>query len=467
MAGNKRRGGLSLRHNLLRWLIPPMIIIVTASGALSYYIALRYVDITSDRYLLNTALAVASQVKVINGKITLDLPHPAMEMLLWDQYDKVVYKVTDGKGKHVSGAAGLGPAAWSGGRDKKQFYYGDYRGEPVRVAALFTQPQGAGKADGMVTVQIAETLNKRQIVAGEILAGVFIPQLLLVAITAVLAWRGVSHGLGPVDDIRNEVASRSWNDLSPLKEEKAPVEVAPLLEAINGLLKRNEDALAARHRFISNAAHQLRTPLAGIKTQTELALRQSVTPETADSLNQIKLAVERLIHVTNQLLSLARVEPQENIPPSFAVFDMGAAAMQTTSHWAARALDKGIDVGFDQDDGPLMVNGDKGLIREMLDNLVDNAIRYIQPSGVVTVKVRKKEGCVALCVEDNGRGIPESERERVFERFYRMPESTAPGCGLGLAIVRQIADMHGAQVNVRNNIPSGAIFEVEFPAAGK
>jgi two-component system, OmpR family, sensor histidine kinase TctE len=215
---------------------------------------------------------------------------------------------------------------------------------------------------------------------------------------------------------------------------------------MNELLQRLSLALASQQRFIADAAHQLRTPIAGLKTQTELALRQTPPGDAHETLRQLRTATERATRLVNQLLSLARAEPSAGRVQGNEWLDLRQLARDATAEWVPRAIDRNIDLGFDAGSERAVVEGDALLLREMLMNLLDNAVRYTQPGGQVTVRVGHTAGSPAVAVEDNGPGIPENERARVFERFHRVLGSGAEGCGLGLAIVREIAQSHGATV---------------------
>jgi two-component system sensor histidine kinase TctE len=234
---------------------------------------------------------------------------------------------------------------------------------------------------------------------------------------------------------------------------------------MNDLLARLADGLSAQQRFIADAAHQLRTPLAGLRTQTELALRQEDAEDIRRTLQQIDTASARTTHLVNQLLSLARAEPGANRLHMPQAVDLTALARDTTTEWVTRALERNIDLGFEAEKEPLTIAGDAVLLREMLGNLLDNAIRYTQKGGQVTVTVTARDSSTRLVVEDNGPGIPGEERERVFERFHRLLGNSADGCGLGLAIVREISLGHGAAIHIEPaQCGRGTRVVIEFPA---
>jgi two-component system sensor histidine kinase TctE len=291
-----------------------------------------------------------------------------------------------------------------------------------------------------------------------------LPQLLLIVFAGLMLWYAVGRGLAPLEALRREIESRSHRDLSALPVEQTPHEVRPLIRAMNELLERLSLALASQQRFIADAAHQLRTPIAGLKTQTELALRQTPTGEAHGTLKQLRSATEQATHLVNQLLSLARAEPPAGRVQSTERIDLEALARGATTEWVPRAIERNVDLGFDDASQTALVEGDPFLLREMLNNLLDNAVRYTQPGGQVTVRVTRSGGRATLTVEDNGPGIPEAERARVFERFYRVLGTGAEGCGLGLAIVREIAQSHAAEVKLTPaSGGTGTIVRVVFP----
>jgi two-component system sensor histidine kinase TctE len=300
------------------------------------------------------------------------------------------------------------------------------------------------------------------------LIATLVPEGFLVALAAVGVWYGVGRGLAPLERLREEVGRRSDQDLSPVEVRRAPLEARPLVNAINGLLARLDSALSAHRRFVANAAHQLRTPLAGLHTQAELALRESEPEAVRRSLEQLHHAAGRAAHLVSQLLSLARLEPRSGRPLQGEPLDLKELARDTTARWVPQALARGIDLGFDACSTPAQVIGDRLLLEELLGNLLDNAIRYAGPDGEATVRVDRADGDTVLKVEDNGPGIPEEERAQVLERFQRgSTTAQIPGSGLGLSIVREIAVTHRAQLRLEPGQDGrGTRVSVTFPGPG-
>jgi len=315
-----------------------------------------------------------------------------------------------------------------------------------------------------VQIHVAERVTARDEFAHQIILRMVLPQAILILLAGLAVWYAVGRGLAPLSTLRREIETRSHRDLSALSEEKAPQEVRPLIHAMNDLLARVGIAISAQQRFIADAAHQLRTPIAGLKTQTELELRESHPDKVHDTLRQLQTATEQSARLIHQLLSLARAEPGAKLEHSVGRLDLARLARDTTTEWVPRALARGIDLGYDGAEEAAWIEGDPFLVRDMLGNLLDNAIRYTQRSGQVTVRVARDGDRVALSVEDNGPGIPEQDRERVFERFYRVLGTGTDGCGLGLAIVREIAASHHAEVRLATGAGDrGALVRVAFP----
>jgi two-component system sensor histidine kinase TctE len=332
----------------------------------------------------------------------------------------------------------------------------------VRVARLVSALPDAKPAQA-VTVEIAETLNKRHDLAWLILVSVILPQLVLIAIAGLLVWFGVAHGLAPLNRLREAVSARSHLDLSPIAAEGAPAEVHPLLNAINDLLARLNEVLTFQSRFIADAAHQLRTPVAGLKTHIEVALRENDLAQTKHALAHLYTGVERLSRLVSQLLSLARNEPNTVRTLNFVPLDLNKLARETTMEWVPEAYQKNIDLGFEGSETPVPMNGDPTRLTELINNLLDNAIRYSRDRGRVTVRVTRGER-QRLSVSDDGPRIPEEERDRVFERFHRLLGSHASGSGLGLAIAQEIARLHDADISLGDDIDGvGNTFTVSFP----
>jgi two-component system sensor histidine kinase TctE len=450
----------TLRSQLVVWLAVPFVLLWSISTLVDYDIAKRFVNLAYDRALLEAALDIGRQVKVLGGRIYVDLPEVALQMLQTRESDRLYYLVTGPDNDFITGEPDLPPPP-DASTDRVRYYDDEYRGRLIRVVALRV-PVEPKSGKGAVLIQVAERVTVRGDFARQIILRMALPQGLLILAVGLIVWYGVRRGLAPLSNLRREIEHRSHRDLSALPEQQAPEEVQPLIRAMNGLLARLSAALSAQQRFIADAAHQLRTPLAGIKTQTELALRQSQPGETQATLRQLQTATEQTTRLVNQLLSLAQAEPAAR--REHAALDLAALARATTTEWVPRALDRHIDLGFDGPEAAVDIEGSPFLLKEMLNNLLDNAIRYSQAEGQVTVRVVPDGRRVVLSVEDTGPGIPEHERERVFERFYRVLGTGTEGCGLGLAIVREIAQSHGADIRLDSGPRgTGTVVKIDFP----
>ena len=471
----------SLRRQLLLTLLLPLTMVWTVSAIAVYYFAVSFAQLAYDRALFDSALDISGQIRVVGHVLQVDLPRAALDMIESSEPDRVYYAVTGPRGNFVAGHRGLPPPPDDGIVGKPILYDGRYGGLPVRIAALLTDVKGDPE-DAPVLVQVAETLNKRRALSGEILAGTLALELLLIGLAASVVWRGVKSGLRPLDTLSREIRNRSHRDLSPLPEAHAPGEVRPLIQAMNDLLSRLSGALSAQSRFIADAAHQLRTPLAGIRMQTELALREAqqaparahganavATGDHTDiqrTLAQLDSATEHTTHLINQLLSLARAEPDGARAQRFTRLDLAALVRNAAMLWVPRALARNIDLGVEATADGAWIDGDPLMLGELLTNLFDNAVRYTPVGGQVTARVDAQDNRIRLRIEDNGPGIPEAERALVFERFHRVLGTGVDGVGLGLAIVREIAESHTARIALgsgRNGQGTG--IEITFPAA--
>ena len=446
----------SLRSKLLRWLLIPLVVLFVLDAIGSYFIAQRLSDRVYDGELMEIARELALHVRH-SVPPTFDLEQDAERTLLLDQYDKVYYAIHASNGAWIAGDPALTPRTASRNND---FYDGEVKGEPVRIAEL----RGNGGEAVSTVVQVAETRVKRERLANEILIGVILPQLLLIAIAGAVLSGGVARGLEPLRQVQQAVAARSHLDLSPVRVEHVPGEVEPLLQAINDLLNRLDEILSFQSRFIADAAHQLRTPVAGLKAHVEVALRENDPAQAKQSIAHLYTSVERMSRLVSQLLSLARNEPATVKRVELAPLDLSRLAFDVTMDWVPEAYRKDIDLGFEGGDRHVVVHGDAGRLTELINNLLDNAIRYTPPGGRVTARVEEGSS-PTLSVSDDGPVIPFAERQRVFERFHRLLGTHADGSGLGLAIVQDIAELHGAHISLsEDGDGKGNRFTVTFPA---
>jgi two-component system sensor histidine kinase TctE len=477
----------SLFGEILDWLLVPLLLLWPISVALTYVATKSLANAPFDRAMSNQAQLLADHVRIEGGRTVLNLPPAARDLLRADEIDQVYYQVIGRQGEIVSGERDLAPPDDENTPAPGRVLYSNqfYKGVEVRVAVLAVdtpdvQLSGKGNGGGRAPlVQVAETLEKRSQLAGELVKGVILPQFVILPVAVLLVWFGLVRGLVPLSRLTERIRARQPADLSPIDPGAAPEEVAPLIRSINQLMQRLDLSLQGQQRFIANAAHQLRTPLAGLKTQTELALRQAHpggdSAELRNSLTQMALSTERAARMVNQLLALTRAEREGrgDAAGGFTTVDVAALVGERVRDWVPAALAKRIDLGLEIGGPlPLWISGDALLLQELVNNLLDNAIRYTPEGGVITARALRTDSSAVIEVEDSGIGIPEAERELVFERFYRVlgsdPEGrNLEGSGLGLSIVREIATRHRAWVGVRDNpAGGGTVFSVSFSLTG-
>jgi two-component system sensor histidine kinase TctE len=452
-----------LRRQLLTWLLVPLTALLTVDAFVSYWVALSFSRRAYDRSLIEIAREVSLHLKPGDGRPQLDLPAAARQVLLSDPSDRIYFEVSAIDGEVVAGETIPARRRLADSATRQEALYdGMMNGSPVRIVELRVAEERSPRKSAAV-VRVAETEVKRNELAREILLSVVAPQILLILIAAAVVWFGIVRGLAPLSGLQRSIASRLERDLSPLRVEQLPGEIQPLLEAINGLLARLDGMLTLQSRFIADAAHQLKTPMAGFSAQLELALREQDPARMRKSLEQLLAEIERLTRLMNQMLSLARNEPDAASSLSLHRLDLHALALDVATSWVPEALKRRIDLGFEADCETACIDGDPVRLRELLDNLLDNAVRYSREDGHITVRVAAAPRPV-VSVSDDGPAIPVAERRRVFERFHRLLGSPQGGSGLGLAIAWEIARLHRAEIRLDDDIDGiGNTFSVSFP----
>lgn len=449
----------SLKTEMLFRLVIPLIFFVIFDATLSYFVTLHYVDEAYDRWLLDSAKSLTQEIKVREGRVFVELPTAALEIFKWDEQDKTYFKITSSEQEIVAGDS-LVPeppdpeADWS-----HPVYFNDKMyGESVRVVSMLIP---LDKTPEKIFVHVAETMNKRLTLMTDILLADLIPQIILILVTGIYLLTGLKKGLKPLQLLADQIRQRSSRDLSPIPETYVFLEVRTLTDTINDLLEAHTLAIATQQRFIANAAHQLRTPLAGLKLQAERALREQDLSAMQPALQQIQNCADRMSHLTTQLLVLAKSEPVSGGYELLPV-DICELAKKTCIDWVPKALQRNMELSFESTEDAIYVQGDEILLRELLANLLDNAIFYGYDNGNILVKLHRYP-TPCLTVEDDGPGIPDIEINRVFERFYRIPGSPGNGCGLGLAIVKEIADLHKARFELnKSGFKSGTQIDLIF-----
>jgi two-component system sensor histidine kinase TctE len=481
----------SIQHSLfgeiLDWMLAPLLLLWPMSIAITYLVAKSIANQPFDHALEDSVTVLAQQVKEVDGKIVARLPGSARDILRADDVDSIYFQIAGARGEVVDGDRDLplpqGEEPERSGR--VHFRNESLHGAPVRVAYAWVnlqpllqplpQPSQQSQSQShLALVQVAETLDKRAQLANEIIKGVILPQFIILPVILALVWFALSRGLSPLAQLQERIRARPPDDLSPIDSRQVPEEISPLVGSLNDMLARLAHTIDAQKRFIADAAHQMKTPLAGMRMQSELALRQVDPGEIHRSLEQLAKSSESATRLVNQLLALARAENQPHAGVALEPLDLGVLAREVVLDWVPASFAQEIDLGYeapDAHDAPLEIAGNALMLRELLSNLIDNALRYTPSGGggSVTVRVRAGAGGALLEVEDTGPGIAPGERPRVFERFYRILGSSAPGSGLGLAIVREIAQQHGADIEIFNNPRSthkkfpGSLFRLTFP----
>lgn len=449
---------MSLRARLLKWLVIPLVVLNLLAAGIAYWLAWIPAQSALDQSLADAAWALVPHVQESGDSVELMLSKQAEQVLRVDHFDEVFFVVRDANGFTIAGDADFPDLRVPGQMNVYTAYPARMRGEDVRAITLQTEVDGE-----IILIGVAETRVKRNQIRARILWSLLAVELVLLLTVVGVVWLVLGQGFRPLRGIRDELARRRADDLSPLPLTDAPQEIVPFVVAMNDLLRRAQDSARAKQDFLANVAHQLRTPLAGFKAQLEwLQAHHRQDAETAQSTSMMLASTDRMVRQANQLLALARSEPGGFEQQRLDRVSLDQLVADAVQQFVQLALARDIDIGFDLQ--PTEVMGDRFLLRDLIDNLVDNAIRYTPPGGEVTVACRTEGGRGVLRVEDNGPGIPESEKDKIFTRFYRLDRSQ-PGSGLGLAIVRDIAIDHRADIEVGPGPGDrGTVFAVRFPS---
>jgi len=449
----------SLSRRLSVLLLGPLVVAAAIFGVIGYFVGVDAATRAYDGALLDSALAISRYVEApppggdaAGGREFPALPGDSAE-------ERLVYEVVDNAGRSTRGNAVIAAPPHPPAPGAPVFYDATLDGRAIRAVAIVT-----GRA-AELSVRVAESRTRRNVLVREVLGAIVIPEVIIVVCAAVMLGFGIRRGLAPLDRLRNEIAQRTPSDLHPMESAGTPLEVRPLVEALNALLARLSRAISSQQQFIGNAAHQLRTPLAGLSAHTELALRTDDPSEVRRLMQAVLAETQRAAHLVNQLLALARVDPSSASHAGAAsLVNLESVIDQAATDWVRQAMAKRVDIGFELT--PAWINGHPLLLRELATNLVENAIAYTGDGGRVTVSTGVEDGEAVLQVEDDGPGIAQAERARVFERFYRVPGTSGHGCGLGLSIVRDIARRHGGTVSIDDaRTHHGTLVSARFPLA--
>lgn len=437
----------SLRGRLLAWLLAATAALGVAALADTWREAQQTADGVSDRVLAGSALAIAERVVVAeDGSLEVDIPYVALEMLTSAAQDRVFYRVDGPPGTFITGYQSLPTLSRREGQSTA-FDDADFRGEPIRVATL-ARSASTGVASVPFTVTVAETTIARRQLAQSILLHSAARIGLMIVGAAIIVWIAVSISLRPLYRLRTAIARRSPDDLQPIGE-SVPSEVEGLVETVNSFMLRLQSSLEALRHFTGNASHQLRTPLAVVRTQLALAARAGDAADIRAAIDRADSAVAHTERILAQLLMMSRIDAAaRNAQAGMEDLDVARLAQQITADYVPSAAEAGVDLGY-EGVADAVLRGEALLLSEMLKNLISNAILYAGRGAEVTVRVRSGDiNCVTIEVEDDGPGIPEEKRADVMRRFHRADDNNSRGTGLGLPIVEEIAVLHNGSVSL-------------------
>lgn len=475
----RQPGGPSLHRQLLIWLLAPQLVLWIGGAFVTYNLAARYANAAIDASLSQATRSLARQVKPIGNGLLVDFPRAAQDILEADPNDRVLFTVSAPPGQYILGNRNLPPPTGvpaPPALGEPYFYNGQISqpgggAERVRVAALYLSYGDDPGPTQTMLVQVARNSANREELARRILVDTVLPLSILIVLMTMIVWAGIRGGLAPLARLRSLVEGKAPNDLTAIELHAAPREVRALAQAINDLLGAVQHNVVAQKRFISDAAHQLRTPLAGLKSQTELALKEAPDPALHARLLRVHESATRSAHLVSQLLTLARAEPESATVQARTRVDLARLARELTAELVPRARQAGIDLGYESSDSgadadapPVEVLGIALLLREALANVVDNALRYAGRDTEVTVRVARQGSQALVEVRDTGPGIPPALQGQVFERFVR-GTTEGNGCGLGLAIVKEIVERHAGHVEVSPTAPHGLTVHIRLPLA--
>ena len=443
-----RQAAYSLRRRLLGWLLISTAIIGCIALTDTWREAVNTANVVSDRVLSGSALAIAERVVVAeDGSLEVDIPYVALEMLTSAAQDRVFYRVDGPNGQFLTGYQNL-PTVENPAGDTPAYRDAVFRDEPIRIAAI-RRFASTGINSVPFSVTVAETTIARSQLAQAIILRSALRLLLMIVGAAIIVWIAVTISLRPLYRLSEAIAERSPNDLHPIRQ-SVPVEVENLVETVNSFMVRLQSALDALRHFTGNASHQLRTPLAIISTQLALSARAGSLEEAQAAALKGGASVAHAEHILAQLLRMANIDAAGSSEKhDFSAIDLVAVAQNVTADFVPRAAEAGIDLGF-EGEGEAAILAEPLLIGELIGNLVSNAINYAGRGAEVTVRVGRETGAVWLEVEDNGPGIPPEKRAMVRQRFARGEANAAPGAGLGLAIIEEIAGLFGGRLTLED-----------------
>jgi two-component system, OmpR family, sensor histidine kinase TctE len=443
----------SISRRLIFWLAVPLMLMASIGALVHYFNNIAPSVISSDRRLKDAAAAIMSHVVVKDGAVVLDPSTSATPLPAKSDFAFAIY---DAQGRRLEGDPRVLPVTMD--TDAGQLFSMaqiDHRSLRVLTTRFDTR-------SGTIFITVADERSGRDSAAHYGFVSTLLWDFVQLDVTFVLVWIGIHLALKPVNRLRDEIAQRSPLDLRPIVETTSPREISPVVITLNRLFAALRAATQSQQQFIANTAHQLRTPIAGMQAQLDVLAAEPAAQPILDRLNTLRESIRQLGHASNQLLTLARADPSANLAAKNHAVNLASLAGDIASRYFDRALKSNIDLGVETED--VSIIADPSLLDDLLSNLVDNALKYTPAGGRVTLLVTTVKQKAQIAVEDSGPGIPEAERQRVRQRFYRLPNSPGHGSGLGLAIVEEIATLYGGTLAIGTGSGGkGARFTVQFP----
>ncbi|HEY0906496.1 MAG TPA: sensor histidine kinase [Methylophilus sp.] len=457
----------SLKNQLRLWLLLTMLVVLGVSAAISYSRALYHATQAYDKALLRTVLALSDEIIIDRQQmVRIDIPEMASHLLRYNDGDTIYLRITAPDGSHVWGDASLPLPTQPLAGNQYVFFDRVLHGRAIRVLA-FALPVSQFSQAPNILVEMAETTMKRDAMVTEMVEEILLPQIFMMILAAIVIEIGIYFALKPMHDLKDALHQRSHRDLSPLDADSALVELRPLVLALNGLLDRLKAGIQQQQQFIADASHQLRTPIAGLQTQAELALRSHPPAALKETLQFMLRSTTRLSHLIQRLLTMAKTDA------AITELKLQPVALTPIIHeecarWIGAASDKQLELEVLIETHQDKVMGDALMLSEMLNNLLENAVQYTPEQGMIQIRLWQTGTRLLLQVTDNGLGIPEEQIQLIFERFHRINPNQGNGCGLGLAIVAEIVEQHDASISVSAGMPHpvshtvGSRFTVKF-----
>jgi two-component system sensor histidine kinase TctE len=443
----------SISRQLIFWLAVPLMLLALCGGLVHYFNNVAPGVINSDRRLKDAANAVIAHLHVDDGRLMLD---PSIKSPPLPSADSTLFAVRDAQGHLLEGDLRVPPMPMP--REASQIF-ALMQVEQHNVRSLTTRFDSPA---GVVLITAADMRSASEPAARYGLMSTLLWDFVQLDVTLVLVWVGIQIGLRPMKRLRQEIAARSPQDLRAIDEITVPRELAPAVVTLNRLFATLRSSVQSQQQFIANTAHQLRTPITGLQAQLDLLISEAAAAPVKGRLLTLQEGIRQLAHSSNQLLTLARADPTVNMAAKNQQVALDVIVGEVVARFFDRALKSNIDLGVDVT--PVSVLADPSLIDDLVSNLVDNALKYTPPGGAVTVSAGQNNGNPHISVEDTGPGIPEADRQRVKQRFFRLPNSPGHGSGLGLAIVEEIAQLYGASVSITAGPGSrGTRIVVRFP----